>query len=145
MTPRALWYLLFPFLIPGEGKHRTYKASVQLETGNYCGKSGQVEILLEDLAKDLSEIGGIVGETVKQTDRPQGLGIIHPGNLGEAKGEIAKLPIEVCMIFHLKLLWFSGYQFLKKGSWGPFHLMFIPGKLVETVAEWGNTWKSAIF
>lgn len=104
-----------------------------------------MEILLEDLAKDLSEIDGIVAKTMKKTNRPQGLGIIYPGNLQEAKGEIAKLLIVVCMTFHWKLLWFLGYPFLKKSSGGLYHLMFTPGKLVETVAKWGNTWKSTIF
>lgn len=72
-------------------ENRTYKAIVQLETGNYCGKTGHVEILMEDLAKDLSKMSSIVGETMKQTDKPQGLGIIYPGSLKEVKGKIAKL------------------------------------------------------
>lgn len=46
------------------------KASVEPETGNYCGKSGKVEILQEDLAKDMYESDGLAGETVKQTNSP---------------------------------------------------------------------------
>jgi len=94
-----------------------------------------VEILLEDSSKVLSDINGIVGETMKEADRPQDLGITYQGNLQEVKGEIGKLPILVCVNFHLKLLWFLGYQFLRKSSGGTFHLIFILGKLVETVPE----------
>lgn len=68
MTQHGLWYLLFLFLIKGEGKHRTYKTSVKLEIRNYCSKSGQVEILLENLAKDLPEIDGVIRDPMKQTD-----------------------------------------------------------------------------
>lgn len=47
---------MFLFIIQGEGKCRIYKANVYLETGKYCSKSGQVEIRLQNFAKDLSEI-----------------------------------------------------------------------------------------
>lgn len=44
------------------------KGKCSTGTGNYCGKSGKVEILVEDLAKDLFETDGLAGETVKQTN-----------------------------------------------------------------------------